>query len=67
MYPAPVVNGEVRPEPNPSAIHLELRRTGVTLRLLHEEYLLANANANGYTNPSDDGRKVGGQGGGFGR
>ena len=31
-------------------IHLELRRTGVTLRLLHEEYLAANPlGAYGYT------------------
>lgn len=49
MYPAPTVNGEPRPEPDPAAIHIELRRTGVTLRLLHEEYALANPNAYGYT------------------
>lgn len=49
MYPAPLLNGEPRPEPNPAAIHIELRRTGVTLRLLHEEYALANPNAYGYT------------------
>ena len=49
MYPPPVLNGAPRPEPNPAAIHIELRRTGVTLRLLHEEYLLANPNGYGYT------------------
>lgn len=49
MYPPPVLNGEPRPEPNPAAIHIELRRIGVTLRLLHEEYLLANPNGYGYT------------------
>ena len=50
MYPPPVLNGELRPEPNPAVIHLELRRTGVTLRLLHEEYLAANpTGAYGYT------------------
>lgn len=49
MYPRPVLNGAPRPEPNPAAIHIELRRTGVTLRLLHEEYASANANAYGYT------------------
>lgn len=50
MYPPPVLNGEARPEPNPAAIHLELRRTGVTLRLLHEEYVAANPRgAYGYT------------------
>lgn len=50
MYPPPVISGEVRPEPNPAVIHLELRRTGVTLRLLHEEYLASNPiGAYGYT------------------
>ena len=50
MYPPPVSTGEARPEPNPAVIHLELRRTGVTLRLLHEEYLAANpSGAYGYT------------------
>ena len=50
MYPPPVLSGELRPEPNPAVIHLELRRTGVTLRLLHEEYLAANPlGAYGYT------------------
>src|SRR5450432_2527595 len=49
MYPPPVQNGEPRPEPNLPAIHIELRRTGVTLRLLHEEYVAANPNAYGYT------------------
>ena len=50
MYPPPVANSGVpRPEPNPAAMHLELRRTGVTLRLLHEEYLAGNPNAYGYT------------------
>jgi hypothetical protein len=36
-YPPPVLSSELRPEPNPAVIHLEQRRTGVTLRLLHEE------------------------------
>ena len=50
LYPAPVVNGAPRPEPSPAAMHLELRRTGVTLRLLHEEYLAgAGPTAYGYT------------------
>jgi transposase len=50
MYPAPVLSGEARPEPNPAAIHVELRRTGVTLRLLHEEYVASNPrSAYGYT------------------
>lgn len=49
MYPPAIRNGEERPEPNLAAIHLELRRTGVTLRLLHEEYAATNPNAYGYT------------------
>lgn len=49
MYPPPVQNGEPRPEPNLPAIHIELRRRGVTLRLLHEEYVAGNPNAYGYT------------------
>jgi len=49
LYPPTPSNSEPRPVPNAPAIHIELRRTGVTLRLLHEEYLLANANGYGYT------------------
>src|SRR6185295_3559676 len=33
-----------RPLPSPAAIHIELRRKGATLRLLHEEYFLSNPN-----------------------
>lgn len=32
-----------RPLPEPAHLHVELRRAGVTLRLLHEEYLGAHA------------------------
>lgn len=35
-------------KPDPARIHIELRRHGVTLRLLHEEYLQACPNGNGY-------------------
>ena len=42
LYPPPMLTGETRPEPDPALIHLELRRTGVTLRLLHDEYVTAN-------------------------
>jgi len=35
--------------PSPAAIHIELRRKGVTLRLLHEEYFLGDPNGYGYT------------------
>jgi len=38
-----------RPLPEPAHMHIELRRTGVTLRLLHEEYLAAHADGYGYT------------------
>ncbi len=38
-----------RPLPDPARMHVELRRTGVTLRLLHEEYLTAHADGYGYT------------------
>jgi transposase len=38
-----------RPLPDPAALDLELRRVGVTLRLLHHEYLEANPGGYGYT------------------
>ncbi len=38
-----------RPKPDPTKIHIELRRPGVTLRLLHEEYAAANPDGYGYT------------------
>ena len=48
LYPR-VAAGEKRAAPDPAQIHIELRRPGVTLRLLHEEYLQAHANGYGYT------------------
>jgi len=48
MYPSPSTIAP-RPLPSPAAIHIELRRKGVTLRLLHEEYFVANPNGYGYT------------------
>jgi transposase len=49
LYP-PASSTEPRPQPpSPATIHLELRRKGVTLRLLHEEYFLGNPNGYGYT------------------
>jgi transposase len=36
-------------KPDPARIHIELRRHGVTLRLLHEEYLQAQPGGYGYT------------------
>jgi transposase len=44
--PSPV---QPRPKPDPATIHIELRRHGVTLRLLHEEYLQAQPDGYGYT------------------
>jgi transposase len=38
-----------RPQIEPKTIHIELRRPGVTLRLLHEEYLAAHPKGYGYT------------------
>jgi hypothetical protein len=45
----PTSPAKPRPRPEPAQIHIELRRTGVTLRLLHEEYLQAHADGYGYT------------------
>jgi transposase len=39
----------LRPEPDPAALHLELRRPGVTLALLHVEYLTAHPDGLRYT------------------
>jgi transposase len=47
LYPA--VTAARRPLPNPAHVHIELRRTGVTLRLLHEEYLTHHPDGYGYT------------------
>ncbi len=38
-----------RAKADPAKLHLELRRPGVTLRLLHEEYLAAHPDGCGYT------------------
>ena len=47
LYPSAVLAR--RPLPSPAHMHIELRRTGVTLRLLHEEYLVEHADGYGYT------------------
>jgi transposase len=51
--PAPSTASSTPPtpklKPDPAQIHLELRRHGVTLRLLHEEYLQACPGGYGYT------------------
>src|SRR3954468_14792 len=45
----PTSPAKPRPKPDPATIHIELRRHGVTLRLLHEEYLQAQPDGYGYT------------------
>jgi transposase len=48
LYP-PVANAAERPLPDPAYLHVQLRRTHVTLRLLHEEYLQQHPDGYGYT------------------
>jgi transposase len=49
LYPKPAKDLE-RPLPDPATLDIELRKTGVTLRLLHHEYLEQNrVGAYGYT------------------
>ena len=49
LYPRPATDVE-RPLPDPATLDIELRKTGVTLRLLHHEYLEQNrVGAYGYT------------------
>jgi transposase len=48
LYP-PTPTTVERPLPDPSYLHVELRRTHVTLRLLHEEYLQQHPDGYGYT------------------
>jgi transposase len=38
LYPTPAANDEQRPLPNWAEIHRELKRPGVTLQLLWQEY-----------------------------
>ena len=50
LYQEPTTSpAKPRPKPDPATIHIELRRHGVTLRLLHEEYLQAQPDGYGYT------------------
>ena len=50
LYQEPLAaTAKQRPKPDPAQIHIELRRPGVTLRLLHEEYLQAHPDGYGYT------------------
>lgn len=49
LYGAPAVLEPDRPRPDPVYIHKELRRVGVTLELLHQEYLEEHPNGLRYT------------------
>jgi transposase len=49
VYASPTSSHRPRPEPNPSELHVELRRPGVTLELLHLEYLAAHPDGLQYT------------------
>lgn len=49
VYPTPPSSRASRPEPNPAEIHLELRRPGMTLELLHLEYLEEHPDGLKYT------------------
>src|ERR1043165_4368501 len=48
LYPPPSPSAS-RPLPSPAAIHIELRRKGVTLRLLNEEDFLSHPHGTGNT------------------
>src|SRR5262249_2092302 len=48
LYPVRAA-GQPRPLPDPVYLHVELRRTGVTLQLLHVEYLERHPDGYGYT------------------
>ncbi len=49
LYPPTPTTAERPPLPDPAYLHLQLRRTHVTLRLLHEEYLQQHDDGYGYT------------------
>ena len=49
LYPKPAPSSAPRPEPDCAALHLELRRPGVTLALLHIEFLGAHPEGLRYT------------------
>lgn len=49
LYGAKVAPDAERPQPDPVYIHTELRRPGVTLQLLHFEYLQQHPNGYRYT------------------
>ena len=57
LYPARTTSAVERPRPDPVQIHLELKRPGVTLELLHLEYLQQHPDGYRYTSFCDVYRK----------
>ena len=53
LFGAPQPSAASRPEPAPVYVHTELRRAGVTLELLHLEYLQAHPGGYRYTSNCD--------------
>ena len=53
LYPPPTIKDEQRPLPNWAEIHRELKRTGVTLQLLWQEYREQHPNGYGYSRYCD--------------
>ena len=49
LYGRDVPPSQPRPEPNPAEMHVELKKPGVTLELLHLEYLQAYPTGLKYT------------------
>src|SRR5215471_5187506 len=49
LYPPTTINDEQRPLPNWAEIHRELKRPGVTLQLLWQEYREQHPNGYGYS------------------
>lgn len=57
LYPPPANGPDSRTLPDPAHIDLEMRKRGVTLRLLHHEYLEKNPGGYGYTRFCDSYRE----------
>lgn len=49
LYGEPAAPGSIRPEPDPGHIHQELKKPGVTLELLHLEYIEQHPSGLQYT------------------
>jgi len=49
LYGEPTPSGSTRPEPSPAHMHQELKKAGVTLELLHLEYLEQHPSGLQYT------------------